>query len=142
MKTTIIPNSSNNGIFGALHSNADKGSMRFACRGKQTLCLTYGINQGRHFNFFLGGANFFSFFNATGLLKNWRKQHFIFSNLTLFIVPFFLSFFFSLFSLFFLFFFLFSFFFFLGGGGAPSSPPPQMRPLVLTGLNELFILFY
>ena len=54
--------------------------------------------QWRHFNFFLGGGqNFVIFFNATWLLKNWKKQHFICSNLTFFIVPFFL---FSLFSLF------------------------------------------
>ena len=66
--------------------------------------------QGRHLNFFLGGQNFF--FNATGLLKNWKKQHFICSNLTLFIVPF------CLFS-------LFSFFFFLlfpRGATAPQPP--------------------
>ena len=31
--------------------------------------------QGRHFNFFLGeGQNFFKFFNATGLLKNWKNS--------------------------------------------------------------------
>ena len=36
--------------------------------------------QERHFNFFLGGgANFV--FNATGLLKNWKKEHFICGNL-------------------------------------------------------------
>ena len=80
--------------------------------------------QGRHFNFFLGGQNFLLFFNATGLLKNWLKQHFIYSNLTLFIVPFFLSFFFLFFS----FFLSFLFIFFLGGD-APS--PPQMTPLVI-----------
>ena len=27
------------------------------------------LNQGRHFNFFLGAQNFFLFFNAIGLLK-------------------------------------------------------------------------
>ena len=81
--------------------------------------------QERHFNFFLGGQNFVKFFNATGLLKNWKKQHFICSNLTLFIVPFFLFFlFFSLFS-FFSFFFSFS----LGGGGDGPPSPPQMTPL-------------
>ena len=79
--------------------------------------------QGRHFNFFLGGQNFFIFFNATGLLKNW-KQHFICSNFTLFIVPFFLSFF-LFFFYFFFFFFLFSFS--LGGRRPPS--PPQITPL-------------
>ena len=71
-----------------------------------------------------GGGKFFLFFNATGLLKNWKKkQHFICSNLTLFIVPFFLSFLFSFF-LFFLFFFLFSSFLFRGGGGATAAPAP------------------
>ena len=34
---------------------------------------------------FSWGPKFFLFFNATGLLKNWKKQHFICSNLTLFI---------------------------------------------------------
>ena len=67
-------------------------------------------------------STFFLFFNATVLLKNWKKQHFICSNLTLFIVPFFLV---SLFSLFFLFFlFFFHFFIFLGGDGSPAPPPP------------------
>ena len=68
---------------------------------------------------FSWGAKFFLFFNATGLLKNWKKQHFICSNLTLFIVPFFHSFFFSFFF-FFLFFLFFSFFFFLGGRRPPA----------------------
>ena len=70
---------------------------------------------------------FLLFFNATGLLKNWKKQHFICINLTLFIVPFFL---FTLFFSFFLFFLFFSFFlsfflffFFLGGGRATASQP-------------------
>ena len=52
-------------------------------------------------------------------MKNWKKQHFICSNLTLFIVPFFLfSLFFSflsLFSFFLSFFLFFLFLFFLGG---------------------------
>ena len=69
--------------------------------------------QGRHFNFFLGSQKFFEFINATGLLKNWKKQHIICSNLTLFMVPFF-----PFFSLFFTFFFSF---FFLGGT-APQPP--------------------
>ena len=63
---------------------------------------------------FSWGTIFLKFVYATGLLKNWKKQHFICSNSTLFIVPFFL---FSLFSLFFLFSFssfFFLFFFFLG----------------------------
>ena len=60
-----------------------------------------------------GTINFFKSFNATGLLKNLKKQHFICSNLTLFSS--FLSSFFSFF-LFFLFFFLFIF--------PPSRRPP------------------
>ena len=59
-----------------------------------------------------------------------KKQHFICSNLTLFIVPFFLSFFLS--SSFFLFFLFFlSFFFFLfpwGGGGRRPPDPLKWRP--------------
>ena len=84
------------------------------------------------FQLFLGGSNFFNFSNATGQLKIWKKQHFICSNLTLFIVPFFLFslffFFFSFFSLFFFFFFLFFFVLFPWGGGrwppAPSNDAP------------------
>ena len=72
----------------------------------------------------MGGQKFLLFFNATGLLKNWKKQHFICSNLTLFIVPFFLfSLFFSFFFLFFSFFLsFFLFFFFLGEATAPQPP--------------------
>ena len=83
--------------------------------------LYRGGLQERHFNFFLGGQNFFKFFNATGLLKNWKKQHFICSNLTLCIVPYLLSFIFSFF-LFFLFFFLFFLFFFSWGSDGPPAP--------------------
>ena len=85
----------------------------------------YVIWAGASFQIFLGGPNFFKFFNATGLLKNWKKQHFICSNLTSFIVPFFLFLFFSLFSSF----FFFLFFFFLEGWRGP--PAPQMTPLPL-----------
>ena len=35
---------------------------------------TVGTIQGRHFNFFLGGQIFVLFFNATGLLKNWKNS--------------------------------------------------------------------
>ena len=82
-------------------------SMHSRLRGWQT---------GASFQLFLGGPKIFLVFNATGLLKNWKKQHFICSNLTLFIVPFNLSSFF----LFFLSFFLFSFS--LGGGDGPQPP--------------------
>ena len=92
-----------------------------------------GGQAGASFQLFLGGPIFFIFFNATGLLKNWKKQHFICSNLTLFIVAFFLSFFFSLFFSFFFFFFLFFFFSFsLGGGRRPPQPPSNDAPGVRT----------
>ena len=48
----------------------------------------------------------------------------MYTNLTSFIVPFFLFLFFSLFFLFFFFSFFFSFFFFLGGGGGGATAPP------------------
>ena len=93
------------------------------------------------FQLFLGGGQkFFWFFNATGLSKNWKKQHFICSILTLFIVPFFLSFFFSFFfSLFsfFSFFFLFFFFLFPWGGRRPPSPP-KWRPCIRIRSTLLF----
>ena len=95
--------------------------------------------QGRHFNFFLGGQNFFYFSMPPDY---WKKQHFICSNLTLFIVLFFLSFFpfFSFFPLLFSFFFFsyfFLFFFFLGGD---SPQPPQMTPL--SSLNAMRDLLF
>ena len=79
---------------------------------------------------FSWGPNFFYIFQCHRTIEKLKKQHFICSNLTLFIVPFFLSFFlFFLFSpfLFFLFSFFFSFFLF-PWGVFPS--PPQMTPLV------------
>ena len=86
------------------------------------------MSSGASFQLFLGGTK--KFFNATGLLKNWKKQHFICSNLTLFIVPFFLSFFLSsLIFLFFLFFLSFFSFILFPRGGATAPSPPQMTPL-------------
>ena len=80
-------------------------------------------SQGRHFNFFLG-AKIFLYFQCHR--TNWKKQHFICSNLTLFIVPFFfLSFFLFSFSFFFFSFFFFFFFLFsvyLRGGDGPQLP--------------------
>ena len=86
--------------------------------------------QGRHFNFFLGARIFFHFSMPPDYSKKLEKQHFLCSNLTLFIVPFFLfSLFLSFLSPFsFSFFFFFFFSFSLGGATAPS-PPPQMTPL-------------
>ena len=86
------------------------------------------MGTGASFQLFLGGGKIFLFFfNATGLLKNWKKQHFVCSNLTLFIGPFFsFFFFFSLFSCFSFFFLFFSFFLFsLGGGGGRRPPQPS-----------------
>ena len=74
------------------------------------------------FQLFLGGGqNFFNFSMPPDYWKIGKKQHFICSNLTLFIVPFFL---FSFFSLFFLFFLFFFFFLFPWGGGATAPPAP------------------
>ena len=74
-----------------------------------------------------GGANFFFVFSAIELLKNWKKQHFISSILTLFIVPCFysccLSFFFSFFSSF----FFFSFFFLFPWGEGGDGPPAPLK---------------
>ena len=84
-------------------------------------------NQWRHFNFFLGGPKFIFYFSMP--LDYWKigkKQHYICSNLTLFLVPFFISFFsFFLFSL--------SFCLFLGGRAtappAPSNDAPAWNTL-------------
>ena len=52
-------------------------------------------DQGCHFNFFLEGQIFFIFFNATGTIEKLEKTAlYMYSNLTLFLVPFFLFFFF------------------------------------------------
>ena len=94
---------------------------------------TYSNSQGRHFNFFLRGQNFF------GLLENWEKQHFICSNLTLFV---FLSFFLSV-SLLFFYFFLFSFFFLFLEGEATAPSPLKWRPwyyiIILETLGKIYI---
>ena len=90
----------------------------FANIGHNTNLLSL-YTQGRHFNFFFGAK--FDYW------KIGKKQHFICSNLTLFIVPFFLFSLFSLFSLFLFFFFcLFSF-----SWGATVPQPPQMTPLYI-----------
>ena len=84
----------------------------------------YNFDQGRHFNFLLEGEPiFFYIFQCHRTIEKLeKKQHFICSNLTLFIVPFFLFSSFFLFFLFFFFFFLF-FSFSLGGGGGGRRPP-------------------
>ena len=81
---------------------------------------------GASFQLFLGDQIFLNFSMPPDYWKIGKKQHFICSNLTLFIVPFFSLFFlfsfsFSSFSFFFLF-----FIFFLGGP-RPPSPPPKWR---------------
>ena len=77
-------------------------------------------HQGRHFNFFLGGPIFLFIFQCHRTIEKLEKQHFICSNLTLFIVPFF-----SFFLLFFSFFsFFFSFLLFPWGRRPPSPPQP------------------
>ena len=91
------------------------------------------------FQIFLGRAKFFlNFSMPPDYWKIGKKQHFICSDLTLFIAPFFLSLFFSSFFPLFFFFssfsFFFSFFFFPWGGGGDGPPsPPQMTPLIKGG---------
>ena len=89
---------------------------------QKLLIIITKMPRGASFQLFLGGQIFYFIFNATGLLKNWKKQLIICSNLTSFIVPFFLFLFFSLFPLF-LSFFL-SFFLFPWGSG---PQPPKWR---------------
>ena len=70
---------------------------------------------------FSWGAKIFFIFQCHRTIEKLEKQHFICSNLTLFIVPFFLFFsFISLFSFFLSFFFFFSFSL---GATAPPAPP-------------------
>ena len=93
------------------------------------ITIVYVVS-GASFQLFLGGANFFFIFQCHRTNEKLEKTALYCSNSTLFIVPFYLSFFFLLFFSFFFLFFLFSFS--LGGGGgdgltAPS--PPQMTPL-------------
>ena len=86
------------------------------------------ITSGASFQLFLVGPNFFSFFNATGLLKNCKKPNFICSNSTFDTIHSSLLSFFSFFSFLSLFLFSFFFSFFLSplggrGGDGPLSPP-------------------
>ena len=113
--------------------------IRLQCFG---LCTLHKwLLQERHFNYFLGGAKFFffKFFNATGLLKNLKKN----STFTSSFPPFFLYFF--LFFLFLLSFFLFSFS--LGDNGPPalSNGAPGLLslswPQLVVSLNMGIITF-
>ena len=80
------------------------------------------------FQIFLGGGQIFFYFSMPpDYWKIGKKQHFICSNLTLFIVPFFLFSSFFSFFLFFLFFLTFFFFFSLGGGGGGDGPPAPLK---------------
>ena len=100
--------------------------------------------QGHHFNIFLGGPTFFYIFQCHRTIEKLEKQHFICSNLTLFIVPFFLFFlFFSLFFLFFLFFFLFFFFLFPWGATAPQPPIWRLcssSSIINSIINSMFMV--
>ena len=82
------------------------------------------VRQGRHFNFFLRGPIFYIIFQCHWTIEKLKKQHFICSNLTLFIVPFFLFFSFVSFS-----FFFFSFFFSFSLGRGDGPQPPHITPL-------------
>ena len=81
----------------------------------------YVNNRGVISTFSWRGQIFFNFSIPPDYWKIEKKQHFICSNLTLFVVPFFL---FSLVSS------LFFLFFFFLGGRATAPQPPQMTPLI------------
>ena len=131
-----------------------KWGQKFDCNESrnesQQYAWTPSRRAGASFKLFLGGAKFFFYFSMLpDYWKIGKKQHFICSNLTLFIVPFFLSFFFSLFSLFFYFSF-FPFFFFLRGDAPPAPLKAQMTPLtprlfstiMIMHQDEFFAIFY
>ena len=86
------------------------------CKSGQVKFHSVSPGQGRLFNFFLAWGEFYFYFSMPpDYWKIGKKQHFICSNLTLFIVLFFL--FFSFFSL-----FSFSFFFSFSLGATAPSP--------------------
>ena len=89
-----------------------------ASAGWSYVCL----NSGASFQLFLGGQKFFTFFNATGLLKNLKKNStLVISRYSWFpFFPFFFSFFFFLFFSFFL--------FILGGRGRRPQAPSNDAP--------------
>ena len=102
--------------------NETKAWDRAACvHSKETylahVSSVWANGRGVISTFLGGGANLFYVSIPPDYWKLGKKHHFICSNLTLSIIPFFLSFFFS--------FFLFSW----RGGGATASQPPQMTPL-------------
>ena len=94
-------------------------------------CYSYVIPRSRGvISTFSWGTKLFFIFQCHRTIEKLEKQHFICSNSTLFIVPFFFSFFFSsFFSLFSFLCFFFLFFFFLWGGGGDGPPAPlKWRP--------------
>ena len=115
--------------------HGDKKSSPFPPRTQCFVSITVTtavilLKPGASFQLFLGGKDFFYLSMPPDYWKIGKKQHFICSNLTLFIVPFFL------FSLFFSFLSLFSFLLSLflfpclgggGGGGATAPQPPKWR---------------
>ena len=124
-----------------LNSSGASKSMIAFCEWAHEFCT------GASFQLFLGlggGAKIFPCLSVSmppDYLKNWRKQHFICSNLTLFISSL-LSFYSLFFSFLSLFSFFLSFFFFsllsLGGGGN-SSGPPKKAPLMWVSASEFCI---
>ena len=91
-------------------------------------------HSGASFQLFLGGAKFFLNFSMPP--DYWKKQHFTCSNLTLFVVLFFL---FSLFLIFFLFSFFFFFFSFSLGGATAPQPPSNDAPDIISFLISVFL---
>ena len=115
------------------------GTKQQRLKFSQLTTLSLG-NAGASFQLFLGRGEIFFYFSVLpDYWKIWKKQHFICSNLTLFIAPFFL---FSLFFSFFLFFF-FLFFFFLfpwGGGRRPPQPPSNDAPAAMISSQSALLL--
>ena len=83
---------------------------------------------------FSWGVKFFFIFQCHRTIEKLeKKQHFICSNLTLFMFP---SFFFLFFLFSFFFFLSFLLFYFSLGGDGPPAPPPQMTPLTVRNLQN------
>ena len=99
------------------------------------------ISRGVISTFSWGAKFFFDFSMPPDYWKIEKKQHFICSNLTSFIVPFFLFFLsFSFFFLFFLSFFFFSFS--LGGSTAPMPPQMTLLQILFMLYNAIDMKFY
>ena len=117
----------------------------YSCHSRMLQLPFPASSQGRHFNFFLG-ANIFFIFQCHRIIEKLEKTalyNYVVINLTLFIVPFFLSvFLFFSFFLFFLFFFLFFFFLFPWGGGDGPQPPSNDAPASSASSATLFFQSY